>query len=290
MSSGVRTSHLQIQTATIVGVGLIGGSIAAALKARGLCERVLGVGRTAERLQKAKDAGLIDAFQTSIEDAAAESDLLVFCTPVDRIADGVREAAAHCRTGTIITDAGSIKGAICRELTGRIPADVAFVGSHPLAGSEKNGFEHADAELFEGRVCVVTPTDGIPAEATRFVAGFWESLGMTVIEKSPDEHDRLLALTSHMPHIVVPALATLLDEASSAFAASGFRDTTRIAGSDPALWTAIAEANAECILQALDAFDGALQQFRAAVTERDWPRLQNLLQTAKTNRALLDES
>ena len=281
-------SDFRVPTVTIVGVGLIGGSIAAALKARGVCEQIIGVGRSEDRLQRAQKLGLLDAGSTSIEDAAAKSDLLIFCTPVDRIVAGVQQAGPHCRPGTVLTDAGSIKTAICVPLASTLPGEVEFIGSHPLAGSEKSGFEHAEADLFEGSLCVVTPTDDSSPQATDFVTLFWQSIGMTVVEKSPTEHDRLLALTSHMPHVVAPALASLLDDDSARFAASGFRDTTRIAGSDPALWTAIIKANAESILESLDAFEASLRTFRESIAAADWPRLQNLLQTAKTDRALLD--
>src|SRR5262249_54142738 len=141
----------------IVGVGLIGGSIAMALKGRGTARSVIGVGRSASRLQEARDRGIIDEGFVELAVAARRSDLLVFRTPVARIAAGVREAAAACRPGTLITDAGSVKGSICRDLSEELRSGVEFVGAHPLAGSEKQGFEFAEATLFEDRVCVVTP-------------------------------------------------------------------------------------------------------------------------------------
>lgn len=307
MNAASTSEPAPFSTVAIVGVGLIGGSIAAALKKRKLCRSVIGVGRSAARLQAAQSAGLIDVGETDLAAVAKSAELIIFCTPVDRIVDGVREAAAHCRPGTLITDAGSIKVAICRELETGLPDGVCFIGSHPLAGSEKNGFEHADADLFEGRVCVVTngqsgkrkaesggyystpnPLPLTPHSSHQRLTAFWQSLGMTVITTAPDEHDRLLAVTSHVPHVVAPALASLLTEESLPFAASGFRDTTRIAGSDPALWSAILLDNAEHILTGLEAFSESLREFREALVTGDAARLQNLLQTAKRNRESLD--
>ncbi len=277
------------KTVAIVGVGLIGGSIAATLKKRQPECQVLGVGRNIDRLQGAVKAGLIDEGTTKIADAATRANLLIFCTPVDRIADEVREAANHCQPGTLMTDAGSVKGSICRELSENFPENVTFIGSHPLAGSEKQGYEHAQADLLPGRVCIVSAEETTPQAATRRIIRFWQFLGMTVIEKSAGEHDQLLAMTSHLPHLIAAALAGTLDESTRPFAATGFRDTTRIAGSDPALWAAIFNANTQAILSSLDQFQGQLEEFRKSIEQQDWPRLQNLLQSAKTNRDLLDQ-
>ncbi|MCH8828238.1 MAG: prephenate dehydrogenase/arogenate dehydrogenase family protein [Planctomycetes bacterium] len=273
---------------SVVGVGLIGGSIAAAVKQRSLARRVIGFGRSAERLAGAKANGLIDECRTESARAAAESDLIIFCTPVDRIAAGVLEFAPHCRTGTILTDAGSVKDSICRQIEANLPGGVTFIGSHPLAGSEKQGFEHADADLFVDRVCVVTPLPQTGAHELQRVVDFWQQLGMTVVRKSPDEHDRLLAATSHFPHMVAAALALHLTDENRSFVASGFRDTTRIAGSDPALWDAIFAANAQHVTAELDRFVTTLERFRTAITADDRASLQNLLRSAKTNRDRLD--
>jgi len=278
-----------IETVVIVGVGLIGGSIAAALQKRMLIPRVIGVSRDPAKLQPALDFGLLSDVDRDVTDAADVADLIIFCTPVDRIVEGVRRAAAKCRPGTIITDVGSVKGEICRQLSIGLPADVTFVGSHPLAGSEKTGFEHADPDLFAGRACVVTPTADTPRAAVDSVSLFWHALGMSLIETSPEDHDWFLAAASHVPHVVAAALACTLDDRSRHFAASGFRDTTRIAASDPELWTAIVRANPDAVITGLDQFSSGLQELRDAIAAADWPRLQNLLQTAKTKRDALDE-
>jgi len=294
MSQPSSKRDVPFETVAIVGVGLIGGSIAAAVKQRRLCGRVIGVGRSAERLRSAEDAGLIDAGETELPAAARQADLLIVCTPVDRIAADVLEAARHCHPGALLTDVGSIKAAICRQLAGRLPEEVTFIGSHPLAGSEKNGFEHADAGLFDNRVCVVTPVAessavaGAPALHRSRLRGFWASLGMTVVETTPEKHDAILAVTSHVPHVAAAALATLLDDENRPFAATGFRDTTRIAGSDPALWTAILGANRKEVDKGLEELLSVLQQFRDALQQGDSAGLQNLLQAAKTERDRLN--
>lgn len=280
----------RFETIAIAGVGLIGGSIAAAVKARGLADRVVGVGRSAERLQAAKSRALIDDGCTDLAEAAATSDLIVFCTPVDRIAEGVRAARPHCRPGTLMTDAGSVKASICSELAPERVDGVPFVGSHPLAGSEKHGFENADPGLFEDRICVVTPDASTPADALVRVTRFWEDLGMRVLERTPDEHDRLLAVTSHLPHLLAASLATLLDENNRDFAASGFRDTTRIAASDPALWAAILDANATATAAAVDDVLNVILEFRKSLADGDRAALQNLFETAKRNRDTLEDA
>jgi prephenate dehydrogenase len=273
-----------LTTIAIAGVGLIGGSLAAAVRKHLPEIRTLGVGRDLQRLAAAQARGLIDEAFINIEAAAAKADLLVVCLPVDRIVASVRSAAIACRPGTLITDAGSVKGPICRELSVGLPDGVIFVGSHPLAGSEKQGFEHADAALFERRVCVMTPHRNVPVAAVDRIQRFWEGLGANVLKMSAEEHDRALAETSHLPHIVAAALAAVLEPQNARMAASGFRDTTRIAGGDPDLWTAILLSNADLILQSLQRFEDSLAGFRAAITAGDAEYLKQLLADARSRR------
>lgn len=274
----------------IVGVGLIGGSIAAAVKARGLAATVVGVGRRTSRLEEAIRARLVDAASIDLAAAGRESDLIVFCTPVDRIVAGVRELAVHCRPGTVITDAGSVKGVICRDLCAGLPEGVEFVGAHPLAGSEKAGFEFADAQLFQGRTCVLTPGASTSAAALARVRAFWSGLGATLIEMAPEAHDRALAETSHLPHLLAATLAALLSDENRPLTATGFRDTTRIASGDPDLWTAILLENADELLRSLDAHQDVLHRFREAISTRDARQLKALLQGAKAKRDALSGS
>ena len=275
-------------TLAIVGVGLLGGSVARAAKQRGLVRRIIGVGRNAARLETARTAGVIDVAETSLTQAASEADLLIFATPVDRIVAGVREAAAACRVGTILTDVGSTKGHLCRELATGLPTYVTFIGSHPLAGSEKQGWEHSLSDLFDGRVCVVTPvseTSGSEQSASvSRLTNFWQRIGMRVIELSPEAHDRALAQTSHVPHVVASALARTLEESNRSFAATGFADTTRIAAGDPDVWVPILLDNSAAILASLDDYSQQLQAFREALTARDADTLHRLWDHGKAVR------
>lgn len=277
----------RFETVAIVGVGLIGGSLAAAIRRGALARTVIGIGRDAARLAAARDRGLIDDGSTSVEAGSARADLIVVCTPVDRIVDDVRRAAAGAPTGALITDAGSVKGTICTALSTGLPSSAQFVGAHPLAGSEKQGFEHADAALFEGRVCVVTPLASTSSSAVDRVRRLWESVGSTVLEMSPQDHDRALAETSHSPHVIAAALAAALTPENARLTASGFRDTTRIAAGDPQLWSAILLANAESVLSSLNRFGDALEAFRRALQDGNGERLRELLSAAKSKRDAL---
>jgi prephenate dehydrogenase len=276
-----------LDSLTIVGVGLIGGSVGLAAKDRAAARRVVGVGRNPDTLDRAKSLGVIDEFTTDVATGVRSADVVVFCSPVDRIARQVREAAAYAQPGALFTDAGSTKGTIVRELDGKLPSHVRFVGAHPLAGSEKQGAENARADLFDGRVCVLTPTATTDPAATERAALFWQSLGCVVKRLTPEEHDLALATTSHLPHVVAALLAGQLPAKWQPFAASGFRDTTRVAAGDPALWTAIARENALALSLALDQFDDRLQQLRAAVLDRDSDAMTDLLTAGKKVRDAL---
>ncbi len=282
-------TQASFETVAIVGVGLIGGSLAAALKSgSGGGPSIIGVGRNQRRLEAARDAQLIDRLSTELPQAAAEADLLVFCTPVDLIAEGIREAGPHCRPGTLITDAGSVKSAICDSDSESLAEGVAFIGSHPLAGSEQRGFEHADSRLFEGRVCVVTPEASTPEPQVQRLTSFWQALGMRVVRMTPAGHDAAVAQTSHVPHLVACALAAGLEERNQPLAATGFGDTTRIAAGDPDIWLPIVLQNGEEILRSLDSFDRRVDEFREAIRAQDQTRLRTLLETAKSRREELD--
>jgi len=277
---------LPFQTIGIVGCGLIGCSIAAGLKSRRFPGRIVGCGRPGPNLDAALDRKLIDSGEADLTKAAEACDLIVICTPVDRIVDDVRTAAQASRTGTLITDVGSVKQSICGSL-GDIASGVTFIGSHPIAGSEKQGCRHADGDLFEQRVCVVTPSATTPpAELSRLTA-FWQALGMSVVEMSPAAHDRVLAQTSHVPHAVAAALAASLDLENRSLTAGGFQDTTRIAAGDPQLWSAILLANAGEVTAGLRAVSAHLLELLGAIEARDKDHLGKLLRVAKQHRDAL---
>ncbi len=278
---------MQIGTLGIVGVGLIGGSIGLAAKRRGLARRVVGVGRRPESLEQARQLGAIDEFHLQLPPAAAAADFMIFCTPVQLIAPQIREAAAHCRPDAILTDAGSTKAEILAALNGRLPEHVRYVGSHPLAGSEKHGPQHADAELFQGRLTIITPHARVEAAAVERVAEFWKTLGARIKLMTPEAHDQALALTSHVPHLLAAALAGALPEPLFELTASGFRDSTRIAASDPALWTGIFLQNQQEILAALGPVRDQLERFRQALAAADAAAVRSLLEQAKRVRDAL---
>lgn len=272
----------------IVGVGLIGGSLAAALRRRGIAKSVIGVGRSRPKLQGAIDSGLLDDATDSLADAG-KADLILFCTPVERIVAGVREVAPYCRTGTLISDAGSVKGTICRQLESGLPLGITFIGSHPIAGSEKQGYAAAIPDLFEQKTCVVTPTEGTPAEKLQRLVDFWQAIGSNVIELAPEKHDEILAATSHLPHLLASALAATLQADRTQFIGSGFRDTTRIAAGDADLWQGILLQNGPALLVAIRQFDALWKQFVQALEQGDQARLTDLLAAAQHKREQLPQ-
>ncbi|MCA9265390.1 MAG: prephenate dehydrogenase/arogenate dehydrogenase family protein [Planctomycetales bacterium] len=277
-----------IDTLVIVGVGLIGGSIGLAVAQRKLARRIIGVGRRTSQLQIAERRGAITQSTTRVAEAAAEADFVVVCTPVGQIPDHVRDVAAAARPGTIITDAGSTKGEIVRQLEGQLPSQVRFVGSHPLAGGEASGPEAAQADLLADRVVIVTPTDGdgdeLARDARRRVCAFWESLGARVTSMSPTQHDATLAATSHLPHFVASALASVLPSGSHSYVGDGWRDTTRIAAGNVELWMQILGQNRKHIVASMDEFAEVIAALRQAIRDEDDEAVRRLLEVGKRNR------
>jgi prephenate dehydrogenase len=272
----------------IVGVGLIGGSIGLALRARGLAGRVVGIGRSETGLAEARRLGAIDEGTTAPERGVAAADVVVVCTPVTCIAADVLRAAEHGPEGLLVTDAGSTKRQIVAAVEAHPRARDMFVGAHPLAGSERQGVAHARAELFEHRAGVLTPTAQTPRERLERARRFWALLGCRVIEMAPEDHDAALARTSHLPHAVAAALATAVPAELLALAAGAYRDGTRVAGSDPDLWTGIFLENRRPILDALADFQAELAAFGRALEAEDDAWIRRWWAEAKARRALFD--
>lgn len=277
----------RFKTVAIVGVGLIGGSIGIALRERGIAEEVIGIGRSQPSLRTARRMGAITHTTVDLDKGVSEADLVIVCTPVGRIAEDVRRAAAACREGTLITDAGSTKRTIVEAADSGLPRGCRFLGSHPIAGGEKAGPAHARGDLFEGRITVLTPTKNTRAEDYDALEGFWSSLGSVVLQMSPLDHDRALAITSHLPHFVAAALSMVQPECLFRLAGTGLTDTTRIASGDPALWQQIFGLNREYVLSALDQFERQLAALRGALQNQDAEALERLLTVAKKNRDAL---
>ncbi len=277
----------RLENVAIVGVGLIGGSIGLAMQKFGLAEKIIGIGRRQVSLRIARRVGAVTNTTIDMAKGVAEADLVVVCTPVGRIAEDVRTAAGHCREGTLITDTGSTKRTIVDALDEGLPRDCRFLGGHPLAGSEKTGAGNARADLFDGRVATVTPTKNTRAEDYDLVTEFWEGLGSVVIRMSAEEHDRAMALTSHLPHIAAAALVASVPENLFRLTGSGMRDTTRLAAGDPSLWQQILTQNRDHVLSALEQYGARLATLHAAIRDGDQPELERFLTTAKKNRDAL---
>lgn len=279
---------MQLNLLTIVGVGLIGGSIGLAAKQRGVARRVRGLGRRQASLERALSVGAIDEAHFDSAAALGGADLVVVCTPVDQIAEQVIRFARHCKPDAVLTDAGSTKVRIVEQIDNQLsPSGPSFVGSHPLAGSEKRGPEFADANLFDNRCTVVTPTTHTHPAALAKTIDFWRSLGSRVRVMPPVDHDRALAMTSHLPHLVAAALAGTLPPELHDLTAGGMRDTTRIAAGDPGLWTAIFRHNQTPLLNALGRLEGRIAEFRQALVDADGAAIERLLRQAKEVRDAL---
>jgi prephenate dehydrogenase len=275
-------------TVAIIGVGLLGGSIGLALRSRRLADQVVGIGRRASRLRWARLRGAVTSTTTQLAQGVAAADLVVVCTPVEQIVEFVMLASAACSPGTLITDVGSTKEQIVTSLDRRL-ADgarnrVAFVGSHPMAGSERSGVEHARADLFEGRVVIVTPSYRTRPEACRTIGRFWKSLGAKVLYMTPSSHDRSVGAVSHLPHLVASALATATSPRDLPLAAGGWQDTTRIAAGDAELWRQILLDNRLHVLKSVDKFAKVLSSLREALERNDKARLAQLLAIGKRRR------
>jgi prephenate dehydrogenase len=283
------------QRVAIVGVGLIGGSIGLALRERSLAAEVVGVGRRAASVEKAIACGTLDRGTTNLVDGVAGADWVVVATPVGMIVDSVL-AVAQAAPRAAITDAGSAKAEICRELRTQAAKNESlaglggrFIGSHPIAGDHRTGPEHARADLFDGRTVVVTPEDETPPGLVERATEFWESLGANVVLLGPEEHDRALAATSHLPHLIAAALAASTPEEWLRLAGTGWGDTTRIAAGDPGLWTQIFQQNRAGVIDALRRFEHRLAIAAEAIAEEDAAALTIELQEAKRIRDALGD-
>ncbi len=279
-----RRRKLKWDTVAILGVGLIGGSIGLALCERGLARRVVGIGRSAARLGMAKRMGAITSTTVHLKRGVADAELTVVCTPVARIVEDVRAVAEHCPAGSLITDVGSTKREIVAALDMVLSRDVGFVGSHPLAGSEKTGVAAARADLFQGRVTVVTPTRRSDEKDVAAVSKFWSDIGSRVDRMSATVHDRIVAATSHLPHLVASVLSSIARGEELSLASTGWFDTTRIAAGDPELWTQILLMNRRHVSKALDRFETRLAAVRRGLNDGDAASLTRFLEQAKQNR------
>jgi prephenate dehydrogenase len=280
---------------TVAGVGLIGGSLALAAREAGLVGEVVGVGRSAANLRVARARGIVDRVETEPAAAVAGADAVVLAAPVGACAALAAAFRPHVAPGTLLTDVGSVKASLVSALEARWGEPGAVVGGHPIAGSEAAGAGAARADLFRGRLCVLTPTPRTRPDALARVRALWEGVGARVEEMDARVHDEILARVSHLPHLVayalVDALAGVRIEGRPVlhYAGGGLRDTTRIAGSRAELWRDIALANAGSLRAAIAEFRAALDRLDALVAAGDGAGLEAALEAARAVRRRLDE-
>lgn len=268
----------------IVGAGLLGGSFALAIRGRYREATLIGVSRSQRSRDAAVRCGAVHEAVEDAKEACRQADLVVLATPVDRIASLAITAASVCSEDALITDLGSTKASIVVAVHKHPLAARMFVGSHPIAGSEKTGAQHARAELFASRPVVLTPIDQSDPCRVRRASELWQSIGARVVVMTPEDHDRVMALISHVPHLVASALANLLDAPCKGLVGNGWLDITRVASGDPEMWTAICQENRAAIIAGLEDVSAKLQQFRDAMIAGDDRRLYELLQDAKQTR------
>ena len=272
---------------TILAPGLLGGSVAKAVRTRGLARRIVVWSRRPESRLKLRDQPWCDAVADTAEAAATGANLTVIAAPVDKITDLACLIAPHLPSGAIVTDVGSVKGEICRHAHTALIKHGHFVGAHPMAGSEKTGWEHSSPDLFARRACFVTPLPKTDPAAVETVVKFWHELGAEVTTLDPDAHDEIVAHISHLPQVLASTLCAFLAKKNPGwrnFAGGGLRDTTRIAASDPQLWRTILEQNRDEILRALRQFQDELQAMQASIANRDWLDVVARLECGKAYR------
>lgn len=272
---------------TIVGLGLIGGSLGMALRRRRLATTVMGLSRAKATIRRAARRGAIDVGTTDAKRAVEKADLVVLACPVDRVIPQARRLARFMRPDSILTDVGSTKGRIVKALEG-LPRQIAFVGAHPLAGSERRGIEAARADLFEESVCIVTATPRTNRRALARVVQFWKPLVRRVLVMDPTRHDRWLAAVSHLPHLMAFCLVEAADHGARTIAPRSFLDATRVAKSDPGLWDDIFLTNRKAVLAAMTRFERRWKTARRLVTRKDRRSLQRFLHHAHAIRQQLD--
>ena len=281
----------------LIGIGLIGSSLARALRRDSPGTSIVACARRAETLAAVRRLELADETTEDPAAAAADADLVVIATPLSAYAEIGQRIAPALRPDAILTDVGSVKEAVIRDLQPHLPPGVHLVPGHPVAGTEHSGPEAGFAELFQGRWCILTPLPETAPEAVAAVARMWESAGMRVVTMSPDHHDKVLAVTSHLPHLIaytIVGTATDLEDSLKSevieFSASGFRDFTRIAASDPVMWRDIFLNNREAVLEILQRFNEDLTALQRAIRWGEGDKLQELFTRTRAIRRSIIEA
>lgn len=279
------------QRVALIGIGLIGSSLSHAMRRRGIAGTIVGHARTAETRAKAKELGLVSEAYESAAEAARGADLVILCAPVGACSALAKEIAPALEPGAILTDVGSVKGAIVRDCSPYVPEGVHFIPGHPIAGTEQSGPESGFATLFDGRWCLLTPLDGADPAAVEKLKAFWEACGSKVDIMNAEHHDLVLAITSHLPHLIAYSIVNtaahlerVTDSEVIKFSAGGFRDFTRIAASDPTMWRDVFLNNKEAVLEMLGRFSEDLTDLQRAIRFGDGERLFKLFTDARAIR------
>lgn len=279
-----------INRLAVIGVGLIGGSLARILREKGEVGEVVGIGRGEANLQKAVELGVVDRYDLNPATGVAGADMVFIATPVCSIPDVTATIAPHLSPGCVVTDGGSVKEEIVAACEPLIPAGAHFVGGHPIAGTEHSGVEASFSTLYVGKRCILTPSPRTDDDALRKVIRMWEAAGSEVVLMDVEKHDRVVAAISHLPHMVAYSLVNAVEgydrfeESIIKYSAGGFRDFTRIASSDPAMWRDIALMNREAVLELMDFFSDYFARLRALVAAGDGAGLERFFLESKQSR------
>lgn len=284
---------IYFEQVTIVGVGLIGGSLGMALKRDGLADRVVGLGRSLTNLELAVKIGAIDRYEQEPAPALKGTDLVIVATPVESYQAHFQKWGKLLQSGTIVSDVGSVKGLLVEQAEHLLPPHVRFVGAHPIAGKEKSGVVAGDPDLFRGATCIVTPTSKTDADALAVIQDLWKTVGSKIVMLDPFLHDWIFGAVSHLPHIAAFALMNALSDIENktqdevdllAFAGGGLRDTTRIAASSPEMWRDICLWNRDNLLKLIDMYEKHLQQYKELLKAQDPHGLENMMIQARESR------
>lgn len=279
-----------IKRLAIIGVGLIGGSLARVLREKGEVVEVIGIGRGEANLKKALELGVVDSYSLDPLTGIAGADMVFLATPVCSIAQVLLQIVPGLTPGAVVTDGGSVKGEIVTACEKIMPPDTFFVGGHPIAGTENSGVEASFSSLYHGKRCIITPTDQTDRDALAKVRRMWEIAGSEVVEMDVDKHDHVVAAISHLPHMVAYSLVNAVggydrfSENILKYSAGGFRDFTRIASSDPAMWRDIALMNRTAVLEMMDFFQDYFSTLRTLVDAGDGAGLEDFFIRSKESR------
>jgi cyclohexadieny/prephenate dehydrogenase len=280
----------------LIGFGLIGGSIARAARGQGLAAEIVTTARSAKSRARVAELGIVDRVVETNAEAAKDADLVILCIPVGACGPVAQEIADHLKPGAIVSDVGSVKGAVVRDMAPYLPDGVHFVPAHPVAGTEHSGPDSGFAELFINRWCILTPPEGTDPNAVEKLGAFWTALGARVEVMTPDHHDLVLAITSHLPHLIAYTIVGTADELEGVtqsevlkFSAGGFRDFTRIAASDPTMWRDVFLTNKDAVLEMLGTFNEDLSKLTRAIRRGDGEALfEHFSRTRAIRRGIVE--